>query len=181
MKILAISDRKPDNLKQTLEENNFDLIITLWDLSYFDIMQLEMTKVPKIWVYWNHCSRDYMEMLWIQDLHLKTFEFNWLIFGGFEWCVRYKKWDHIMYTQEEANELIKKLPKVDVLITHCPPRFINDNDDEPHHWFEALSWYIENFSPKYLFHGHTYNYWHFITGYKNTKIFYIEKWKIIDL
>jgi hypothetical protein len=29
MKILAISDRKPENLKTTLEDNNFDLIITL--------------------------------------------------------------------------------------------------------------------------------------------------------
>lgn len=38
-----------------------------------------------------------------------------------------------MYTQEEAKELIKKLPKVDVLITHCPPRGINDNTDETHH------------------------------------------------
>lgn len=84
MKILAISDRPPENLSKTIKENNFDIIITLGDLSYFDVKELEFTNAPKIGVYGNHCSRGYMEMTGIQDLHLKTFELNGLIFGGFE-------------------------------------------------------------------------------------------------
>lgn len=43
-----------------------------------------------------------------------------------------------MYTQDEANELIKQLPKVDVLICHYPPRWINDNEGPAHFWFDAL-------------------------------------------
>jgi len=181
MKILAISDRKPESLKQTLENNELDLIITLWDLEYSDIRELEFTKITKIWVYWNHCTRWYMDIYWIKDLHLKTFEINGIIFWWFEWCVRYKKWNYFMYTQEEANELIKQLPKVDILICHCPPRWINDNNDTSHYWFDALKFYVDKFSPKALFHWHTYDNWNFITKYKDTQIFYIEKWKILNI
>lgn len=181
MKILAIADRKPENLKETLENNQFDLIITLWDLNYQQIKELEFTNIPKIWVYWNHCNKWYMDMLWIKNLHLKTFELNWITFWWFEWCVRYKKWLHYMYTQEESLELIKELPKVDILICHCPPRWINDNDDSAHHWFDWLREYVDKFSPKALFHWHTYDYWTFINKYKDTEIFYVEKWKIIEM
>ncbi len=181
MKILAIADRTPDNLKETLANNNFDLIITLWDLDYFSIKELEFTDTSKIWVYGNHCTRWYMDMLWIQDLHLKTFEINGITFWWFEWCVRYKNWNHFMYTQEEAWELIKQLEKVDVLICHCPPKWINDNEDPAHYWFDALRDYVDKFSPKALFHWHTYDFWNFVTKYENTEIFYIEKWKILNL
>lgn len=181
MKILAIADRKPDNLKETLKNNQFDLIITLWDLEYFDIQELEHINIPKIWVYWNHCTRWYMEKLGIIDLHLNTFEINGIIFWWFEWCVRYKSWNHFMYTQEEADELIKSLPKVDVLLCHCPPRWINDNDDHAHIWFDALKKYVEDYSPKAVLHWHTYDYWNFIHTYKNTQIFYVEKSKIFEL
>ena len=181
MKILAIADRKPDNLKETLENNEFDLIITLWDLEYYCIKELELVSTPKIWVYWNHCTRWYMDNLWIQDLHLKTFEINWIIFWWFEWCVRYKHWNHFMYTQEEAIELIKSLPKVDVLISHCPPRWINDNDDSAHYWFDALRSYVDLYSPKAILHWHTYDYWKFITQYNNTDVYYVEKSSIIIL
>lgn len=181
MKILAIADRQPDNLKETLENNQFDLIITLWDLDYFDIKELEFTNTPKIWVHWNHCYRWYMEKLGIKDLHLKTFELNWLTFWWFEWCVRYKPHWEFQYHQYEANWLIKKLPKVDVLICHCPPRWINDNDDPAHYWFDGLKWYVDTFSPKILLHWHTYDYWKFVKQYKNTFVRYIEKSKIINI
>lgn len=182
MKILTISDRKPDNLKEILNNNTFDLIITLWDLEYYDIRELEFTNIPKIWVYWNHCTRWYMEMYNIIDLHLKTFELKWIVFWWFEWCVRYKsRWD-FQYTQEEANELIKSLPKVDVLICHCPPKSINDNDDDAHIWFEATKNYIDIFKPKALLHWHTYdNNWDFVKRYWDTDIYYVEKSKIIEI
>lgn len=181
MKILAISDRAPDNLRETLANDYFDLIITLGDLSYFDIKELEFTNIPKIGVYGNHCTRGYMELLGIKNMHLTTFEFGGMTFGGFEWCVRYKPGNHVMYTQYEATEMLKNFPKVDVFLSHCPPRGINDNDDEPHHGFDAIRSYLDVHSPKILMHGHTYDYWNFVSKYKNTQIFYIEKERIIEI
>lgn len=181
MKILAIADRKPDNLKEILANNEFDLIITLWDLYHFDIKELENVNTSKIWVHWNHCTRWYMNVLWIKDLHLKIFEINGIIFWWFEWCVRYKPFWEFQYHQDEALEMIKSLPKVDILISHCPPRWINDNDDPAHYWFDALKEYVNMYSPKAIMHGHTYDYWNFITKYKDTDVYYVEKSRIIEL
>lgn len=178
MKLLLISDKKPENLKNILESEKLDLIITLWDLEESDIRELAQSNVPKIWVYGNHDTAWYMQNLWIKNMHLQTFTLNWITFGGFEGCVRYKPWNHIMYTQEEASEMIKKLPKVDVLLCHCPPLWINDNTDPSHIWFEALRWYVDTFSPKALFHWHTYRDENFVENYKNTKVHYIEWAKI---
>jgi len=47
------------------------------------------------------------QRLEILNMHLKTFEYQGLIFGGFEGCVRYKNDPYAkMYTQEEASELL---------------------------------------------------------------------------
>lgn len=181
MKILALSDKKTENLKEVIRKLNPDLIITLWDFDYGDLMGLEFIDIPKMGVYWNHCTRWYMETYSIQDLHLNAREFHGFIFGWFEWCVRYKNGDYIMYTQEEASTLLETFSKVDVFISHCPPFWINDNNDTAHEGFHALKTYIDTHSPKYLFHGHTYEDGNFITKYKNTEIVYIDRYKIIEI
>lgn len=181
MKILAIWDKKTQNLKEIILKNSPDLIITLGDFDYSDLRDLEFIDIKKIWVYWNHCTKWYMQMYNIYDIHLKTLEINWLIFWWFEWCVRYKNWNHIMYTQQEAFDLIKVLPRVDILLSHCPPFWVNDNDDEPHKWFEALTKYIDDFSPKYLFHWHTYDNWKFVEKYKNTQIIYVNWYRLFEI
>lgn len=182
MKILAIADKKPDVLLELLEQNSFNTIITLWDLYKDEISELQSINIPKVGVFWNHCNiyqDNYMEELWITNLHLKTTRIWNLVFGWFEWCVKYKEQEHFMYTQEEANTLIQQLPKVDVLVTHSPPLWINDNEDPAHIWFEAIKNYINQYSPKYLFHWHSYDDGTFVNKYKNTEIIYVNGTKII--
>lgn len=183
MKILLLADKEtPRPLQNILEENkDLDLIITLWDLYDFDIEALKnFPNIPKIGIYGNHCDWLYMPTFWISNLHLNTYKLWWITFWWFEWCVKYKN-GRFQYTQEEANRLIQLLPKVDVIISHCPPFWINDNIDSAHIWFKALRDYIEKYSPKYLFHWHTYDKGNFVDKYLDTNIIYVHREKIIEV
>ena len=185
IKALVIADRPPENpIVDTVAKENIDLIITLGDLEYTQIASLEsITHIPKIGVYGNHCTPGYLEQLGIVDLHLKTIEIGDIKFGGFEGSHRYKKDQFAkMYTQEEAVELMKDFPYVDVFIAHSPPAAINDEDDPAHTGLLALRHYLDEKQPKYFFHGHTYPTAETIVKkYKNTEIIYVTADKIIDL
>jgi Icc-related predicted phosphoesterase len=185
MNILTIADTKPKRpIADWLEKEQIDLIITLGDLERTDIIGLEQVKhIPKIGVYGNHCFPGYMEELGIHDMHMHTWSFNGLTFGGFEGCVRYKNNPHVkMYTQEEAVALMSHFPYVDVLITHCPPFGINDNNDPAHVGFHALRTYVEEKQPKYLLHGHTYPTEEtLVSQFLNTKINYIHGDQLVTL
>ncbi len=184
MKLLIIADRSTTRpIKDILSDNpEIDLIVTLWDLSYMDLNELNIfPHIPKIGVYWNHCDWMYMDNLWINNIHMKTFELWGLVFWWFEWCVKYKNWK-FQYTQEEAIEMISNLPKVDILICHCPPFWINDDQsDHAHIWFKATLEYIKKYKPRYLFHWHTYDYGNFIDAFEDTKIVYVHREKIIEI
>lgn len=159
MKILAIADTKPKHsITDLVKAESVELVITLGDLEHSEIATLEqITHIPKIGVYGNHCFPGYMEKLGIHDLHMHTWSFGGLTFGGFEGCVRYKKNPYAkMCTQEEANDLMQYFPYVDVFIAHCPPFGINDDTDPAHVGFHALRTYLEVKQPKYFLHGHTY-------------------------
>lgn len=185
MRVLAIADRGPAiNLDETVRTNQIDLVITLGDLTREDILGLEqITHIPKIGVYGNHDSGTYMSELGIMDMHLKTWDYQGLRFGGFQGCVRYKENpEAVMCTQEEATALFKNFPPVDILICHCPPRGINDEEEIAHQGFDATRSYIEQYAPKVLFHGHTYpTAESVITQHGSTRIEYVFGYKIIEL
>lgn len=186
MKILAISDRPPrEKIGAILERSPVDLICTLGDLQQSELSGFEsMTNIPKLGVYGNHDSGMYFEPLGITNMHLKIFEFNGLTFGGFEGCVRYKNDPYAkMYTQEEAVEMLKDFPRVDVMLVHCPPYGINDEPDEvAHQGYRALRTYLEEKKPRYLLHGHTYpTEQTMITRLGDTEIIYVYQDKLIEL
>jgi Icc-related predicted phosphoesterase len=186
MQILAIADRPPrEKIKSILDKNPVDLICTLGDLDQFSLSELvDIKNIPKIGVYGNHCSGMYFEPLGITNMHLKTFEIGGLVFGGFEGCVRYKKDPSVkMYTQEEASELLKDFPHVDVMLTHCPPYGVNDEPNElAHQGFKALREYVERKKPKYLLHGHTYpSSENLVTRFADTEIVYVYEDKLVEV
>ncbi len=160
MKALIIADKNPSvSIKQTLSEHSIDLICTLGDLDYYGLKELEdVSDIPKLGVYGNHCSGQYMDQLGIKNMHLQTFEFGGLRFGGFEGSLKYKESSYAkMYTQEEAAELMKDFPSVDVFLAHSPPFDVNDEPESSSHaGFHALRDYVLKSKPKYYLHGHTY-------------------------
>ncbi|BCX14149.1 MAG: serine/threonine protein phosphatase [Candidatus Dojkabacteria bacterium] len=186
MKILAIADRPPlRSIKEIVSESNVDLICTLGDLELLQIKELaDITHIPKLGVYGNHCSGRYFEDLGILNLHLKTFEYNGFKFGGFEGSHRYKESsDAKMYTQEEATHLLQNFPYVDVMISHSPPFGINDESQSlSHQGFIALRDYIKKQQPKYFLHGHTYpSEENVVTKFENTNIIYVYADKVIEI
>ncbi len=186
MKILAISDRPPrEKIKFILDKNPVELICILGDLDQFSLQELqEVTNIPKLGVYGNHDSGMYFEPLGIINMHLKTFKFGGLTFGGFEGCVRYKNDPYAkMYTQEEAAELLKDFPRVDVMLAHSPPYGVNDEPEElAHQGYKALREYVEQKKPKYLLHGHSYpTKENIVTKFGDTEIIYVYGDKLIDL
>lgn len=185
MKILAIADRNPQlDFPSFVKENQIDLIVTLGDLERHDLLGLtQVTDVPKIGVYGNHCSGNYMDELGIRNMHMKEWSFNGVTFGGFQGCVRYKdNPDAIMYTQEQASRLFETLPAVDILLVHCPPRGINDEEELAHQGFEGEREYIDRVKPKMVLHGHTYpSEETVVSRYGQTHIEYVNKYKTIDI
>lgn len=186
MRILAIADRPPrKKIREILAEESVDLIVTLGDLEQFDLMGLDEVKdIPKLGVYGNHCSGMYFEPLGIKNMHLATFEYGGLLFGGFEGSVRYKQNpDAKMCTQGEADQLLENFPRVDVFLAHCPPYGINDEPDElAHQGFFALKKYLEEKQPRYFFHGHTYPQGEeLVTKYLDTEIVYVYQDKIVEI
>ncbi len=184
MKILAIADRPPKRpIRDILAENSIDLIVTLGDLEWGELSELEaIDDIPKIGVYGNHCSKNYFEPLGIENMHLSTKKFGGLVFGGFEGCVRYKKSTAAMYTQEEAVEMMQDFPAVDVFLAHCPPYHVNDGEDLPHEGFVAFNKYIDEKKPRYFLHGHTYpKEESLIRNYLGSTIMYIHEDTIIEI
>ena len=186
MKILAVSDRPPSKSLAILkEENSIELFCFLGDLNSFDLYGIEnITDIPKIGVYGNHCSGEYFESLGIKNLHLETFEYKGLTFGGFEGSLRYKDSEYgKMYTQQEASEKLKDFPYVDVMIAHSPPFGINDElGSHSHEGLFALRKYIEEKKPKYFLHGHTYpTEENVVRKHLDTNIVYVYRDVVVEL
>lgn len=185
MRILAIADRAPDGrIQDILAQNAIDVIVTLGDLEMMQIRALEdVTTIPKLGVYGNHCSGMYMPELGIENMHLATKTIAGLTFGGFEGCVKYKESSAKMYTQEEASRMLASFPRVDIMLVHCPPFGVNDDqDDIAHTGFIGLRDYVEREKPRALLHGHTYpSDQGMVTQLGGTRIEYVFGHRIIEI
>jgi predicted phosphodiesterase len=185
MKTLVIADRNPHvAIAETVQTEGVELIITLGDLTREDIIELaSIQDIPKIGVYGNHDSGKYMSELGIMDMHRTVWDYQGLKFGGFQGCVRYKdNPDAIMYTQQEAVGMMQGFPYVDIFLSHCPPRGINDEEEIAHQGFDALRSYLDAQQPRVWLHGHTYPTDETIVRqYGPTRIEYVFQSRIIDL
>jgi Icc-related predicted phosphoesterase len=185
MKTLVLADRRPQiDIRQTAINENAELISSLRDFAREDLSPLaDIHNIPKIGIYCNHDSGQYMEELGIMNLHQMIWHYQGKSFAGLQGCVRYKANPYaIMYTQEEVYDILADYPQVDIFITHCPPRGINDEDEIAHQGFDALLQYIDQKPPQVLLHGHTYPEEHnLIRQHGPTRIEYVYGYRIIEL
>jgi uncharacterized protein len=186
LRLLAIADRAPSRrVRDIINETPVDAIVTLGDLELSQIRDLELiTDIPKLGVYGNHCSGSYMDTVGLVNMHLNTATIKGITFGGFEGSVRYKDSAYAkMYSQEEASALLKNFPRVDVMLTHCPPYGINDDvSDLSHTGFAGLRAYLDEHRPAYLLHGHTYpTEANIVRQYESTKIEYVFGERILEI
>lgn len=153
MRVLVLADI--DDLKWQHGSGEADLILAVGDIS--DCLVLEAAEAygapPVFAVKGNHdTAAPFPEG--ISDLHLRTVEFGGFTFGGFNGSWKYKPYGHYLYEQNEATNLLKDFPPVNVFISHNSPRHIHDKEDETHFGFAALAAYVTKKRPRLFFHGH---------------------------
>lgn len=186
MKLLVIADRPPiEDSKQVVEQNQVDLVVTLGDLDGASLASLKgITNIPKLGVYGNHCSGTYFESIGVTNMHMMTWEYEGVTFGGFQGSLRYKSNPlAIMYTQEEAELLFTNFPYVDVLLTHSPPYGIHDEPNDPVHCgLSGIRNYIDRHHPKYVLHGHVNISPDVLrTKYGDTEVVFVYRQQIVEL
>jgi uncharacterized protein len=93
-----------------------------------------------------------------------------LILGGIPGSPRYRDGEEQQYTEFQITWMIVKMtPRLflnrlrhgralDVLVTHSPPRGINDRNDPPHRGFTSLLSFLRRFRPAFHLHGHVHLY-----------------------
>lgn len=153
MKILAIADM--DDIHWNGGYGGADLLVSCGDVADQVILQAaEAYGCREIFaVKGNHDSAIPFTSP-IFDLHLQVTECCGLTFGGFNGCWKYKPKGHFLYTQQEAEDLLRDFPRVDVLVTHNSPHDVHDRPDNVHIGFDALNAYIRRAKPRLLIHGH---------------------------
>jgi Icc-related predicted phosphoesterase len=93
-----------------------------------------------------------------------------MILAGVPGSPRYRDGEEQQYTEWQISWMLAKMmPRLlwnkfrhgralDVLITHSPPRDVNDRDDPAHRGFVALRGFLERYKPAYHLHGHVHLY-----------------------
>jgi Icc-related predicted phosphoesterase len=153
MKLLALSDY--DSFRYTLGKEPADVLISCGDIADQVILEVaEAVQCSRILaVRGNHDNIDPFQAP-ILDLHLTTYTYDGIRFGGFNGSWRYKPRGNYLYEQPEVEQLLRTFPPVDVFVAHNSPRHIHDRDDNVHLGFKAFVDYIHRVHPRLFLHGH---------------------------
>jgi Icc-related predicted phosphoesterase len=165
------------------EQLGVGAVVCLGDLDRAWIESLASLRVPRVGVHGNHDPEGLLPDVEVDDLHLKRTSLGGLTVAGFEGCVRYGSGGPHQYTQRQASKLAKRLPAADVLLTHCPPRGINDDPGDPAHvGFEGLLDWVRRHEPRHLLHGHTHPMsGEVMTRFDATRVHWIRGAKVVQL
>jgi Icc-related predicted phosphoesterase len=86
-----------------------------------------------------------------------------LVFAGLGGSIRYRTGPN-MYSEDEMRRRVRRLVRrarlrrrrVDVLLTHAPPRRLGDGPDDAHRGFESFHMLLQRLRPRLLLHGHVH-------------------------
>ncbi len=119
-----------------------------------------------------------------------------LILVGFPGSPRYGENEPAQYGEWEIYWMIAKMtPRLwwnklrhgralDVLVTHSPPRDINDREDVTHRGFKALRSFLRWFRPAYHLHGHVHLYDRsqpFSQQFEDTLVINVFPYRVVEL
>lgn len=163
MRILAVADVEDDTLVARLVGGGrprYDAVVSCGDLSrsYLDFVAT-MANAPLLYVRGNH---DANVEVGGTDLNGRIVRMCGLSFAGLEGSLRYRE-GIVGYTQAEMLRRVLLLEatsrlrgRVDVLVTHAPPRGFGDLDDLAHRGFDAFNGLLMRERPRLLLHGHVH-------------------------
>lgn len=93
-----------------------------------------------------------------------------LILAGIPGCLKYEEKQAGQYSERQISLMACKMaPRLkynqlrhgralDLLVTHAPPRDVNDRPDPAHRGFESLRDFLTRWTPPYHLHGHVHLY-----------------------
>lgn len=161
IRLLLISDTHGDlSLETKLQSflksiKEYDLCCILGDISDNDY-KIILEVVPKnkiVALLGNHDRYGLIEEKGLYNLNGKTIKVNGLTIGGIEGSFKYKDEHFPSFTHEESISFIKKLPKVDILLSHDKP-YICNNYDLVHDGLKGITKYIYENKVPINIHGH---------------------------
>jgi uncharacterized protein len=180
VKALVISDKVIELLYSPAVRQRFaevELVISCGDLPYYYLEYLISTLDKALFfVRGNHAALveygsggERTEPWGAVDLDRRVVEFNGLLLAGFEGSMRYNNGPFQYSDQEMRWRVAQILPQLflnralrgrylDVLVTHAPPRGVQDQPDRCHTGFEVFRWFLQRFQPRYMLHGHIHVY-----------------------
>jgi Icc-related predicted phosphoesterase len=152
MRVLAIADAPPLVLPRAV-----DAVLWLGDLEPAWLDGLAELEVPKLGVHGNHDPPGRLADFGVRDVHLRQEPLGDLSVTGFQGSPRYRPdGGPFQVDADEAERLVARLPPSDVLISHAPPRGVNDEPgDVAHTGFPGLLAWVQEHQPRWLLHGHT--------------------------
>jgi Icc-related predicted phosphoesterase len=140
-----------------LDSGQFDVVLTLGDIgeATLDYISHRSGGIPQYGVPGGH---DSILPIGVSDLHCKIVTLKGIRIGGFGGAPKYKD-RPFHYSGRQVVKEMRKMPSVDVLITHTPPLATSMDEDPVHRGFQAFDRYIKHFAPSYLIHGHLERYY----------------------
>ena len=153
MKILIVADDQ--SIIRQLPSGRADLVLSCGDLLDPAILEAKsISRAAEVLAVKGNHDPDEPFREPIRDLHLRTFEFGGVVFGGFRGAWRYKPRGYFLYDQDEVERSLAGFPPVDVFVAHNSPRGIHDRDNDVHVGFDAFRAYILRARPMIFIHGH---------------------------
>lgn len=122
-------------------------------------------------------------------------ELSGVILAGIPGSPRYTDGEEQQYTESQIRWMLAKMtPRLlwnrlrhgralDILITHAPPRDVNDRNDPPHRGFKAFRKFLKRFHPVYHLHGHVHLYDRSVPSevdFERTRVVNVYPYKVID-
>ena len=165
MRILTVSDKVVPELYQEFDRRRFgdiDLVLSCGDLppEYLSALSGRFS-VPLYYVRGNHdirlastrptgCVNLNARLVTHQGLTILGLEGSrWYNGGPFQYTENEMRWKLLALTPR-----IWRSRRVDIVITHAPPRHVHDAEDRCHRGFKSFRRLIERHAPGYLIHGH---------------------------
>lgn len=192
-KILAISDEEvlehysEDQLKSMFSD--IDVIMSAGDLSnyYLDFLFTSLNK-DLIYVNGNHVYGINHDISFCKNIDGKVIDYKGLKILGLDGSQKYSRGNHQYSEKEMSGRIMKNLfslgfGKLDIVLSHSPPRYIHDKEDFPHRGFEVFNKLIKAFKPKLWLHGHIHLCNHhqtLETTVNETRIVNVYGYKIIE-
>jgi len=165
VKILTVSDRVEPILNDREAPSRFpgvDLILSCGDLppEYLSFLR-GLFGVPLYYVLGNHDIRhDSKPPEGCTNLNQRLVAFEGMNILGLEGSRWYNGGPH-QFKEHQMKWIITTLRPtlwrrggVDLVVTHAPPRFVQDAEDLCHRGFRSFRWLIDKYSPNYFIHGH---------------------------